>query len=238
MGGREGPRPPLGLHEHHASSSVRPTSTALRAKVEQAHRGDPTSRRARRRASASPRPPEWVPDHDARPRLPPPHHRRPGARRRCGAARPRGGGDGDAPRPVPSAVGVHRSSKASKAAGPRSCRRSTTRSPTASAALKLSLSLLDFEADPPAPPEPSASQRIAAEAEAERRAEAFADPVEARLAGERSRKGRRVHGAPAARTHPAGPRIRRRAPSQARSRRAAASTTPFGSPDRCGGRCS
>ena len=41
---------------------------------------------------------------------------------------------------------VHR--RARRTAGPRSCRRSTTRSATVSAALKLSLALLDFEPDP------------------------------------------------------------------------------------------
>ena len=104
--------------------------------------------------------------------------------------------------------------------------------------VKLSLSLLDFEADPPAPPEPSASQRIAAEAEAERRAEAFADPVR------RVSPATAVEKAVAYTVRQQLGRARRglesaaRTSSPARSRRAAASTTPFGSPDRCGGSCS
>ncbi len=236
MGGREGPRPPLGLHEHqHSRACTRRRPRACQGRA--GHRGDPAPRRPCRRAALPPRHARVGARPRPRPRLPPPDRRRPGARWHAAAARPGGGGGGDAARPVASAVGVHRRRRTGRRTG-----RVPPEGPSHDHGRRRRREAVAQPARLRARPAGAtgafgdAAHRRRSRSRTTRRG--LRRSGETRLAGERrSKRPSRTRFASssdalgAASSPP-------RTSWPARSRRAAASTTPSGSPDRCGGSCS
>ena len=137
VGGREGPRAPLRLLQpHDPRSRARREAAAPHARPRA--RGDPPLAAAGRLAAAAHRSARVRRRPRPRPRLPRASHRGPCAARHARAARRVRATGREPARPVPPALGVHAPRRALgddgvPAVGPRSCRRCTTRSATASA---------------------------------------------------------------------------------------------------------